>query len=140
MKTIQSKDCPECGNDFWSASERTKTKSCHNCGHEESYSPKSPRPERGTTKSQKKKLDKIREYFEGRDNTSVDVWIEEHLDWGPLSLTVKTNDSSMFLRASYAVLISRRGKVTVLTAEGFSYPDSHKEHFADMIGGHVQNT
>lgn len=109
---------------------------CNNCRAERPYSPKTPRPENGTTKSQQRAIDKIRRFGEGR---SDDVEIEtEHLEWGPMSLTMTIDDDSFFLRGRYHCIISRRGKITVCSAGGFTYPDDHIDHFANMVGGHIQ--
>jgi hypothetical protein len=96
----------------------------------------SPNP--GTTKLQKQKLDLIREFVEERsyEEHGGFEWEQEHLEWGPMSVTVRTNPDTFQLRGRYHVLISRRGKAKVMSAGGFGYPDSHSQHFASMIKGH----
>lgn len=132
MGTKQLTPC-DCGNDFFTITHRGEAE-CTNCLESRPYTPKTPRPENGTTKSQRKAINKIQEYL-GSRHERLEL-NGEHLDWGPMSVTGYGHSGPF--RTHYHFMLSRRGKVEVLDASGVATPDTHKAHVARMIGGHVK--
>ena len=129
-------DCDNCGNDFW---ERTRREGetvlkCTNCMKTRPYTKRRPNPSNGRTPSQKKKLDKIRRFFEDRGDWEGAEVKGKDLEAGDLSFVVKTHPDSYFRGGLYHFFMSRRGKVRVAAAEGPTLPDSHKAHVAKMLG------
>lgn len=128
MQTLESIPCPNCTTEealerhpnlsgFWTTYPDENVKRCNNCKHEEPYYPQSSRDgnEHGTTKSQEKKLDRIRDHAEKRCHEDWELE-EKHLEWGPMSLTLKLDPDASLIGVRFHIILSRRGKVEVKSA------------------------
>jgi hypothetical protein len=142
MKTIQSKQCPQCGGDFWTADARDNVKRCNNCRHEERYFPKSARDGNvhGTTRSQERKLKAMRSFAERHATDGGYELNVNHLDFGPAAVTLNVNPDRR-TRLHIHAFLTRRGKVE-LTACSYYWgtSDAMASMFCRATNGHDERT
>lgn len=146
---LRSIPCPECTPDdarerpqstygLWDAISYKNEKRCTNCGHVEPYHPKSPRDgtEHGTTRSQERKLDAMREWAAERALDGDYELRLEHSDFGPAMVTLILNPDSTFIRVHLLIFLSRRGKVEVKIFDSLSKSDAVLSMFLRATNGH----
>lgn len=138
---FSSISCPDCNGGMWEKTWNRETHeydllACTNCGHERDYHPKGVGE--GRTPSQEKTLAKIRRYFEQRDTWHGAERRIKDLDWGPLSVVVRTHPETVALSMHHHFLITSRGKLIVLSVSGVYSTDGHMERVARVLGGHIE--